>query len=103
MSARWLAPEAGCLVVQLGWCDEQTRRTAAALASGLCGRQKLAAPEVVGPRCGGCRQEGRVAVWALFEEVVFELGLCGKDHLANARKLDEERDCVLLHGWGQLV
>ena len=44
-----------------------------------------------------------MVVWALFEEVVFELGLCGKDHLANARKLDEERDCVLLHGWGRLV
>ena len=103
VSARWLAPEARCLIVQLGWCGEQTRRAAAALASGLCGRQKLAAPELVDPRCGGCTQEGRVVVWALFEEVVFELGLCGKDHLANARKLDEERDCVLLHGWGQSV
>ena len=45
-----------------------------------------------------------MAVWALFEEVVFQLDLClGKDHLASARKLEEERDCVLLHGWGQLV
>ena len=44
-----------------------------------------------------------MAVWALFEELVFELDFLGKDHLANARKLDEERDCVLLHGWGQLV
>ena len=43
-----------------------------------------------------------MVVWALFEEVVFQLDLCGKDHLANARKLDEERDCVLLHGWGEL-
>ena len=70
---------------------------AAALASGLCGQEKLAAPELVRPRCGDCRQEGRVAVWALFEELVFQLDL------ANARKLDEERDCVLLHRWGQLV
>ena len=44
-----------------------------------------------------------MVVWALVEEVVFQLDLCGKDHLADARKLDEERDCVLLHGWGQSV
>ena len=45
-----------------------------------------------------------MAVWALFEEVVFQLDLClGKGHLANARKLDEEQDCVLLHDWGRLV
>ena len=44
-----------------------------------------------------------MAVWALFEELVFQLDFCGKDHLANARKLEEELDFVLFHGWGQLV
>ena len=41
-----------------------------------------------------------MAVWAFFEEVVSQMDLCGEDHLAKARELDEERDCVLLHGWG---